>query len=110
MRKQSLEEEGEGAGRSAIQSELALIRKAEGEEDSPVLGRKVNYGELKPCGHYASSEVMRTYFMAFKYLTQLAGEDQNDAYHFFESLGDLFIMGPTRTSVMDVISLLVDPP
>ena len=32
----------------------------------------------------------------------------NDAYHFFNQVGDLFITGPTRTNVMDVICLLVD--
>jgi len=31
----------------------------------------------------------------------------NDAYHFFNQLEDLFITGPTRTNVMDVICLLV---
>ncbi|MFZ2447425.1 MAG: glycerate kinase [Syntrophobacteraceae bacterium] len=31
----------------------------------------------------------------------------NDSYHFFESLGDLLITGPTRTNVMDVICLMV---
>ena len=32
---------------------------------------------------------------------------ENDAYHFFNQLDDLFITGPTRTNVMDVICLLV---
>ncbi len=32
----------------------------------------------------------------------------NDAYHFFNQLDDLFITGPTRTNVMDVICLLVE--
>jgi hydroxypyruvate reductase len=31
----------------------------------------------------------------------------NDAYHFFNSLGDLVITGPTRTNVMDLRILLV---
>jgi hydroxypyruvate reductase len=31
----------------------------------------------------------------------------NDAYHFFNSMGDLFITGPTRTNVMDLQILLV---
>jgi glycerate 2-kinase len=31
----------------------------------------------------------------------------NDSYHFFIQLDDLFITGPTRTNVMDVICLLV---
>jgi glycerate 2-kinase len=33
---------------------------------------------------------------------------RNDSYHFFESLGDLLITGPTRTNVMDVICMLVE--
>jgi len=32
----------------------------------------------------------------------------NDSYHLFKSIGDLFITGPTRTNVMDVICLLVE--
>lgn len=32
---------------------------------------------------------------------------RNDAYHFFERIGDLLITGPTRTNVMDVYLLLV---
>ncbi|MFA5026315.1 MAG: glycerate kinase [Candidatus Methylomirabilota bacterium] len=33
--------------------------------------------------------------------------ENNDAYHFFEKLGDLLITGPTRTNVMDVRLVLV---
>lgn len=32
----------------------------------------------------------------------------NDSYHFFDQLGQLFKTGPTRTNVMDLICLLVD--
>jgi hypothetical protein len=67
---------GEGAQPPAaeIEKELALVRKAQGEADSPVLGEKLSYGELKPRGHYTSSRDMSDYFIAFKYLTQLAGD------------------------------------
>ena len=34
--------------------------------------------------------------------------DNNDAYPFFEKLGDLLITGPTHTNVMDVRVLLID--
>jgi glycerate-2-kinase len=34
--------------------------------------------------------------------------NNNDSYHFFERLGDLFITGPTNTNVMDVCIILVD--
>jgi len=33
--------------------------------------------------------------------------DNNDSYHFFQKLGDLFITGPTNTNVMDLRILLV---
>lgn len=32
---------------------------------------------------------------------------QNDSYHFFQRLGDLFITGPTQTNVMDLRVILV---
>jgi hydroxypyruvate reductase len=35
--------------------------------------------------------------------------NRNDAYHFFEALGDLLMTGPTRTNVMDVYLVLVGP-
>jgi hydroxypyruvate reductase len=34
--------------------------------------------------------------------------DHNNAYPFFEKLGDLLITGPTHTNVMDVRIILVD--
>jgi glycerate 2-kinase len=33
---------------------------------------------------------------------------QNDSYPFFRTLGDLFVSGPTRTNVMDLICVMVD--
>jgi len=33
--------------------------------------------------------------------------ENNDSYHFFESLGDLLITGPTGTNVMDLTALIV---
>jgi glycerate 2-kinase len=35
--------------------------------------------------------------------------DNNDAYPFFDRLGDLLITGPTQTNVMDVRIMLIDP-
>ncbi len=35
---------------------------------------------------------------------------RNDSYPFFQSLGDLFIPGPTRTNVMDLVCMVVDRP
>jgi len=100
MRKSSGDKSGEEAGRAEIQGELALIRKAEGKEVSPVLGKLLDYGELKPRGHYASSEAMITYFKAFKYLTQLAGDvlipegDVSAPEEHVHALEELNKMGP----------------
>ncbi len=33
--------------------------------------------------------------------------DRNDSYHFFQTLGDLLVTGPTRTNVMDLRLVLV---
>ena len=35
---------------------------------------------------------------------------RNDAYHFFQATGDLFITGLTHTNVMDVRVVLILPP
>lgn len=36
--------------------------------------------------------------------------DDNNAYEFFTNAGTLLKTGPTRTNVMDVVAILVDPP
>ena len=58
-----------------VRFERLRIQKAGGREFSPFLGREVDYGELKPRGHYNSSEDMKAYFQAFKYLTMPPDED-----------------------------------
>ncbi|MBK8598235.1 MAG: DUF3160 domain-containing protein [Holophagales bacterium] len=40
--------------------------------DSPVVGPGFPYGEMKPRGNYAATPRMRSYFMAFRYLTEVA--------------------------------------
>jgi len=57
-----------------VRLELDRIQKAKGREYSPFLQEGADFGELKPRGHYNSSEEMKTYFKAFKYLTLLAGD------------------------------------
>ncbi len=44
---------------------------------------------------------------AEKNLNAMEYLNNNDAYHFFESLGDLIKTGPTRTNVMDLIFVLI---
>jgi hydroxypyruvate reductase len=58
-------------------------------------------GPTDAAGAIADGETLRRKPEARQYL------DANDSYHYFESLGDLVITGPTNTNVMDVRLLLV---
>ena len=40
--------------------------------DSPVVGPRFPYEEMKPRGNYVATPRMRSYFMAFRYLTEVA--------------------------------------
>jgi hypothetical protein len=53
--------------------ESARINAAQDRQYSKTLGVEVDYGELKPRGHYASSTEMQDYFKAFRYLTSVYG-------------------------------------
>ena len=54
--------------------ESLRIQKAAGQRVLTGFRTEVDYGELKPRGHYSSSEDMKTYFKAFKYLTMTADD------------------------------------
>ena len=60
-----------GTAKSATGPEAARILGLK-TTDSPVTGSKFPYGEMKPRGNYAASPRMRSYFMAFRYLTEVA--------------------------------------
>ena len=59
-------------------------------------------GPTDAAGAIADGETLRRKPDARRYL------DDNDAYHYFESLGDLVKTGPTNTNVMDVHIVLVE--
>lgn len=63
-----------GKASQMVLSEVQRIRKADGKEFSPILGKPVDFGELKVRGHYGASREAKSYFEAFEYLTLLAGE------------------------------------
>jgi hypothetical protein len=65
--------------KDARNPETARIRKAEARQYSETLGVEVDYGELKPRGHYASSAEMKDYFKAFRYLTSAYARDPQKA-------------------------------
>ena len=54
--------------------ESARIRAAQERQYSKTLGLEVDYAELKPRGHYASTVKMQDYFKAFRYLTSVYSE------------------------------------
>jgi hydroxypyruvate reductase len=58
-------------------------------------------GPTDAAGAIADGDTLRRNPEARRYL------DANDSYHYFQSLGDLVITGPTNTNVMDVRLLLV---
>jgi hypothetical protein len=59
-------------GNAAGNEEATRILRATGPVASSVLKITFNYGELKPRGHYVSSEASQRYFRAFRYLTSLS--------------------------------------
>lgn len=71
--------QGFHAGKVTGNPEVELISKAEGRSNSPAIGREFDYGDLKPRGHYDSDDAMRTYFKAFRYLTEASGLINEDA-------------------------------
>jgi len=58
-------------------------------------------GPTDAAGAVADGETLRRNPDARRYL------DDNDSYHYFQSLGDLVMTGPTNTNVMDVRIVLV---
>jgi uncharacterized protein DUF3160 len=54
--------------------EVQRILGANGKVMSSVVGKELNYSELKPRGHYTSDPEFKTYFRAFRYLTLVANE------------------------------------
>lgn len=100
-----------GSGKGGRNQELALAA-AISLEDWPRIallsaGTDGTDGPTDAAGAFADGstckDAQRKGIIARNYLSA------NDSYHFFESLGDLLITGPTRTNVMDVICLLVFP-
>jgi hydroxypyruvate reductase len=60
-------------------------------------------GPTGAAGAVADGRTLRRKPDARRYL------ERNDSYHYFESLGDLVITGPTHTNVMDIHIILAGP-
>ena len=52
--------------------EIQRILKASGKATSSVIGKPLDYSEMKPRGHYESDRQMAAYFRAFRYLTAVS--------------------------------------
>jgi hydroxypyruvate reductase len=62
-------------------------------------------GPTDAAGAFADSDTCRAAIqMGLNPLDHLT---RNDSYNFFKAIGDLFITGPTRTNVMDVLCMIV---
>jgi len=94
---------GEGLGGRNQEFALAAALDIAGLNDVVVFsaGTDGTDGPTDAAGAIADGDTIRRKPDARRYL------DDNDSYHYFESLGDLVITGPTNTNVADVRILLI---
>ncbi len=98
---------GGGKGGRNQEFVLAAVSGIDGLERTVVFsaGTDGTDGPTDAAGAVADGRTMSR--AAEKGLDADAHLDNNDAYHFFQPLGDLVITGPTHTNVMDLRLLLV---
>ncbi len=98
---------GEGKGGRNQEFVLAAAAGIEGLERTVVFsaGTDGTDGPTDAAGAVADGQTLAR--AAEKGLAADVCLDDNDAYHFFEPLGDLVMTGPTHTNVMDMRLLLV---
>jgi hydroxypyruvate reductase len=94
---------GDGLGGRAQEFALAAAIDIAGLDDVVVFcaGTDGSDGPTNAAGAVADGQTISRKPDARRYL------ERNDSYHYFESLGDLVITGPTNTNVMDVCIVLV---
>ncbi len=94
---------GSGLGGRNQEFVLAAAIDIAGRPDIVVLsaGTDGSDGPTGAAGAIADGDTVRRNPEAARYLAA------NDSYHYFESLGDLVITGPTNTNVMDIHVILV---
>jgi hydroxypyruvate reductase len=94
---------GDGLGGRAQEFALAAAIDIAGLENVVVFcaGTDGSDGPTNAAGAVADGRTIGRKPDARRYL------ERNDSYHYFESLGDLIITGPTNTNVMDVCIVLV---
>ncbi len=96
---------GDGLGGRAQEFALAAAIDIAGVDNVVVFcaGTDGSDGPTNAAGAVADGQTLGRKPDARRYL------DRNDSYHYFESLGDLVITGPTNTNVMDVCMVLAGP-
>ena len=102
--------QGDGKGGRNQEFALASALVIAGMPDVVVLagGTDGNDGPTDAAGAIADGSTLSR--AKSKGLDPLDYLRRNDSYHFFQSLDDLVITGPTRTNVMDVYMVLVGRP
>ena len=105
----------EGAGKGGRNQQFALaalhelIRSNVSEENFPIIlaaGTDGTDGPTEAAGAIAGINVFQR--MKAASLNAEMYLNNNDAYHFFQQTGGLFITGPTQTNVMDIIVAIVN--
>ncbi len=98
---------GSGKGGRNQEFVLAAALRMDGMEDIVVLsaGTDGNDGPTDAAGAIADQTTLLR--AADRGLDARAYLDDNDSYHFFEALGDLYKTGPTNTNVMDLRIILI---
>ena len=100
---------GEGLGGRNMEFALAAGIQLAGLERVLLLsaGTDGTDGPTDAAGAFADgTTVSRAQSLGISAVLHLAG---NNSYRFFEPLGDLFVTGPTRTNVMDLQIVLIQP-
>ncbi len=99
---------GEGKGGRNQEFALAAALTLEGWPKISVLSASTDGsdGPTEAAGAFAGSDTCRN--GAHGGLNPFDHLSRNDSYNFFKAIGDLFITGPTRTNVMDVICMIVE--
>ncbi|MGA2402882.1 MAG: glycerate kinase [Syntrophobacteraceae bacterium] len=99
---------GEGKGGRNQEFALAAALGLEGWPKIAVLsaGTDGSDGPTDAAGAFAGSDTCGN--AKRKGLNPFDHLSRNDSYNFFKETGDLFITGPTRTNVMDVLCMLID--
>lgn len=99
---------GKGKGGRNQEFALATALKMRDMENTVVLsaGTDGNDGPTDAAGAIADSSLLKRAEEAD--LNPAEYLENNDAYHFFDALGDLYKTGPTNTNVMDIRIILVD--